>query len=64
MKKIPYSEFGEPCNFCDTGRISTRFVKDGSGACAKCIYSIPSNCHIEDRYKYLVANDKFKKEIE
>jgi hypothetical protein len=62
MKKIN-SEFGEPCNFCNTGRISTKFVKYGSGACMKCINSCPSNIHIEDRYNFLMADAKFKKEI-
>ncbi len=50
------NEFSQPCHFCDTGKITTRFIPEASGACYKCIESIPSSVHIEDRYKFLKEN--------
>ncbi len=58
------NEFGQPCHFCETGLISTRFIKEASGACRKCIGNIQSSTHIEDRYNFLITDLKFKGEID
>ena len=58
------NEFGQPCHFCKTGLITTRFIKEGSGACRRCIDRIPVCTHVEDRYKFLIVDLKFKEEID
>jgi hypothetical protein len=58
------NEFGKPCHFCETGLISLRFIKEGSGACRRCINRVPVCTHIEDRYNFLIADLKFKGEID